>query len=72
MVRKCSDILCKNLKDKVRNQTGVQYTRDPHAADKKLIKLERIQGKDGFAIPQALIRKLLESGSVGTSVNSIR
>ena len=70
MVRKFSDMLCKDLEDRMRKQSGVREYRVLHNIDNTAMKLERIRGKDGSATRPAT-KKQLESGrTVGTAANS--
>ena len=70
MVRKFSDMLCKDLEDKVRKQSGVREYRVLHNIDNIAMELERIRGKDGSATRPAT-KKQFEGGyTVGTALNS--
>ena len=70
MVRKFSDILCKNLEDRIRRQTGVRPARGTYDVADEVIKLERIRRKYGSATQPATKKQLSSGCTVGTSVNS--
>ena len=70
MVRKFSDMLCKDIEDTARKQSGIQEYRVLHGICNSATKLERIRGRDGLAT-RPPTKKQLDSGrTVGTSVNS--
>ena len=70
MVRKFSDMLCKNLEDRMRKQSGAREYRVLNNTDNTEMKLERIRGRDGSA-KRPPTKKQLESGrAVGTATNS--